>query len=76
MMPNRLEPHVTHEIKLWIDDGLSDRAIARKLQLSHSCIWRIRLSYDVYGEPYPPPSPTSRRRTLTDYYVDVRHMKP
>jgi transposase len=51
-----IEPHLIQEIMLREAQGASITQISKALRVSRPTIYRIILSYEIFGQPYPPRS--------------------
>ncbi|OQN96259.1 hypothetical protein B0A48_17821 [Cryoendolithus antarcticus] len=53
-MPTHLPPHITNRVKLLLDYSHPAAHIARELSLSKRTVERLRLSFELFNQPYPP----------------------
>ncbi|KAK6443154.1 hypothetical protein LTR95_000671 [Oleoguttula sp. CCFEE 5521] len=54
IMPTHLPPHITNRVKLLLDYSHPAAHIARELSLSKRTVERLRLSFELFNQPYPP----------------------
>jgi transposase len=63
---NQLPPHICQMMKALLDDGLSPARVCGRVGVSKKTVERIRLNYELFGAPYPPPAVAlGRPRALT-----------
>ena len=71
-MPARLPDDVVHRIKVRLDCGESVAQIHKAIKVSRRTIQRMRLNFDLFGQPYTPPSVVlGRPRALLTYQEQV-----
>jgi len=72
-MGRRLPDEVVSQIKLRLDLNEKILHIARALKVSRDVIYKIQLNFDLWGQPYAPPSvKLGRPSTLLEYQKLVR----
>lgn len=66
-MPRLLAPGVCEAIWLLFEAGDTDRAIHRAKGVSRAAIARLRLSYELFSELYPPSTVKQGRKRILSY---------
>ncbi|KAF2839596.1 hypothetical protein M501DRAFT_1003031 [Patellaria atrata CBS 101060] len=75
-MGRRLPESVIQRIKARFDDNQPVPAIALALNISKTTIYKLKLSFDIFGAPYAPTSvKNGRPRSLTEHQERVRRLR-
>jgi len=64
----RLLDEVIHRIRLYVEANESITAIAEAVKVFNKTIYKLQLNFDIWGEPYIPPTVTlGQHRSLLPY---------
>lgn len=73
-MGRRLPDEVVHRIRLRVEANEEVVAIEDAIKVSKKTIYKLRLSLDIWGEPYAPSTVTLERpKLLLPYQESVMH---